>query len=157
MTVRILLWCFVAAGLAAGCETRVSPFEACILGGVETLRQDESRVELDCPVPPGVLLVGLPGRRVTVDEGIAAGLSRRLAETLLASGSTFDRWCEAKEFEQPPLLPEGRNIDVPVSKSECGSTDVQIQRVLQTRSARVRVRLVRSPDGRAILDAFEPE
>jgi hypothetical protein len=145
---------------AVGCE-RESPlgrFEPCVLGAIASVRHGDRTVEVDCPVPAGRLLVGMPAGNVSIDDMTAAGLSRDVAEALRPTLSqSTSIWCAREEYEQPATIPEGTDIDIPVARTDCVSTDMQIPGVVQTRSAQVHLRLVQSESGRAFLDEFEPQ
>ena len=99
--------------------------------------------------------MGLPGRRLSVEEILEAGLSKNLADLFANSEVTYARWCTVAEFE-PQRIPAGAERgEWPVANSECVSTDLEIPRVVHTRGQRISATLGRSPSGRVTLVKVE--
>lgn len=80
------------------------------------MRLGEAKVQLDCPVPSGVVLVGLPGRTVSVDKVVAGGLSKKLAEVLVGEGKPFDRWCTVTEYNSKLRATDPNVSEIPICK-----------------------------------------
>lgn len=136
--------------VATACENRspASLFEGCIRAGIRTLQQSGEQTTIDCTVEGRSLLVGLPGRRVTAGELAAVGVSRNIGELLASSQNTSNRWCAVEDLEREPMPPAVDHAEVPVARSECVSTDVEIPHVVQTHSRRVVATVALSSAGR---------
>jgi hypothetical protein len=145
------------AGCAAGCEDR-SPlglFSGCIRAGIVTIQSGEDRTELDCPLEAESLVVGLPGRKLSVDEILEAGLSKNLADLFASSELTYARWCTVEEFEPQPIPVGVERGEFLLTNSECVSTDLEVPRVVHARARWISATLERSPSGRVTLVKFE--
>jgi hypothetical protein len=131
-------------------------FDACVAGGIESLRQGAQQIQVDCAVQEPLLLVGLPGRKITVDELTKAGLSKDAADTLATSSLQRSRWCSVEEFEYIPPAPNDKRKEIPIATTNCVTTDLEIKQVVQTRATKMRVTLGKSTSGLLTLDKLEP-
>jgi len=131
-------------------------FDGCLAGGIESLRHGEQQLQIECSVGEPLFLVGLPGRKITVDELLKAGLSKDLADILATSTSQASRWCAVEEFEYKPPTPADKTDEVPIARSNCFTTDLEIDQVVHTRASKMRLSLVKSPSGQITLDTLEP-
>src|SRR5688572_1766006 len=122
---------------------------------MESLRHGHKQIRIECPVPEGAWLVGMPGRAVTTSEAMAAGMSSNLAGLMVIGHEGADRWCVVEYLESKPRLPGASSSKIPIAASECHSTELQMSHIVHTRSTRVRLTLVRSAEGRAALQSFE--
>lgn len=148
----------IAGGLSACSKpSPLEPFRGCVLGGIVSLRNGEQQVELECQNPRNLWLVGVPGHEVTAGELADAGLPGDVASLVRAlPSSEASRWCGVEEVQ----LRNGDKStnEAPAATMVCDSVagDLDIRRVVQTKSALVRLRLVKDASGRARLDGFEP-
>ena len=131
-------------------------FDGCVAGAIESLRQGEKQIQVECAVPEPLFLVGLPGRNITVDELTTAGLSKDVADSLATSSLPGSRWCSVEEFEYIPPTPNDKRKEIPIATTNCVTTDLEIKQVVQTRATKMRVTLVKSTSGRFTLDKVEP-
>jgi len=148
-----LVWlCYGCADPRPG---SLASFDQCTLGAIESVRQGESQVSVECAVQGQLPLVGLPARAVTKQELQAAGLSEDLADILAAQVDSRPRWCTLEVFADKPVAADNR-ANTPIAESNCSTTDLEIADVVYTRSTRVRLTIARSASGRAVLAKFEP-
>jgi len=149
----------VVTMLTVGCRDHLprslAQFDTCVAGGVYSLRQGEQRVQVECNLQEPLFLVGLPGRAITREELLTAGLSKELADMLGTSSLQGSRWCALEEFEYKRPTRDDKESDIPIATTNCLTTDVEIRTIVQSRASRLRVTLVRSPSGLLSLDSVE--
>jgi len=147
--------------LTLGCHDSIpgslALFDGCVAGGIESLRQGEQQIQVECAIPEPMFLVGLPGRKITVDELTRAGLSKDVANSLATSSLEGSRWCSVEEFEHKPPTANDTRREIPIATTNCITTNLAIKQVVQTRATRMRLTLVKSSSGLFTLDKLEPQ
>jgi hypothetical protein len=127
----------------------------CLEGGIESLRQGEPRVQIECTIDGPLFLVGLPGRVITREELLRAGLSTDLADMLTTSSLQASKWCVLEQFEYKRPTRDDQSTEIPIATTNCFTTDVEITNVVQSRASRMRLTLVKSASGVLSLDKLE--
>jgi hypothetical protein len=130
-------------------------FDECLAGGIQSLRQGERRIEVDCLLQDPLLIVGLPHEKTTANDLMTAGLTREVAEMLATSGQEGGRWCSVEEFQYEPPKPNDTRTQIPIATTNCVPSDLEIQQIVLTRSSRVRLVMVKSESGQLMLDKLE--
>src|SRR5207247_2525754 len=137
--------------LTLGCRDprprSLAVFDGCLAGGIESLRQGEQTIQVECEVPETLSLVGLPGREITVGELTTLGLSKDIADTLATSSLKGSRWCAVEEFEYTPPTPNDKRSEIPIATTNCSTTDLEIQQLVHIRASKMRVTLMKLTSG----------
>lgn len=145
---RAALILILTAPVMMACEDRsaLRSFNECIGGPIESVRRGAAVVHVACDLGDQLFLVGLPGRQVTVDELLAAGVTREVAESLSQSDLIGDKWCAVAVADSPASAQRDQLHDR-VATTECETTPVEIPDVVQAHSAILLLTLVPSSSG----------
>ena len=119
------------------------------------MRQGEQQIEIECALADPLFLVGLPGREIAREELMTAGLSKDVADMLTSWDLRGSKWCAVVEFEHIPPTANDTRTEIPIASINCVTSNVEIRQIVQSRTSRVGVTLVKSTSGRPALDKLK--
>jgi hypothetical protein len=154
LPIALVIGTFMQLACGPSISPALTDFDRCTRGPIVSIEHGESRVEVECEIKDGIHLIAVPGRQVSVDELLAIGLSKTLAD-MFSGAHDAAQWCVAQEFARDPNPPPDVT-KIPVANSECVSSELQIDTPYQTRASRVRLVIDRAAAGNAKLSQFAP-
>ena len=142
--------------IAVGCieffPKGISQFSSCAYGAALSVKSGEERVDVDCAIPDGWELVGIPAGNVQANELVAVGLAAEIAEMLVRGDDDDARWCVTRSVPYD----SSRGGKQTTAESSCTDSDIVIEVPVHSTASKVTLTVQRSNDGQPVLAGVKP-
>jgi hypothetical protein len=146
---------FAAAVALAACADRsaLTLLRACVVEGAAILEHGTVPADVACRLDEEALVVAVPGRDVTAEEVLAAGLSSDAARLLTGMNQGEARLCVVEGCD--PQAPANADATTPTPSVSCIGADVEIPQLVVARAAEFRLAFNRASSGTPMLERLE--